>query len=237
MQRKVRVAILEDHQSIIDGYVYRLANNPRIEVVGSITYGEELEAFLARRLTPDVLILDVNVPTSPDNPSPYPILHVIPSLLQKHPDLNIIIISMFADHGLVRAAVDAGASGYIHKEDRGMLLDLGSVILSVADGGICFSQRAHRVLLSGDTIPIKQRLTARQMEALSLCAAYPNQTTAELAHKMEVSNSTAWGAEPRGGDRKGPRSGPHQPACPGVVGMRQGTAVAFATRQRVPSRQ
>ena len=190
MQRKVRVAILDDHQSIVDGYLYRLRDNPRIEVVASLSYGEDLEPLLARRPTPDVLILDVSVPTSQDNSNPYPILHIIPELLQKFPDLHLIVISVFADRGLIRAVAEAGASGYILKDDHAMIRDLGSAVLSVADGGICFSQRAHRTLLTGDTRPTNERLSARQLEALSLCAAYPNQSTAELAYKMTVSNST-----------------------------------------------
>jgi len=190
MQRKVRVAILDDHQSIVDGYLYRLRDNPRIDVVASIAYGEDLEPLLARKPAPDVLILDVSVPISQDNPNAYPVLHIIPALLQKFPDLNIIVISVFADRGLIRAIAEAGASGYILKDDQAMIRDLGSVLVSVADGGICFSQRAHQALLLEDTIPTKKRLSPRQLEALSLCAAYPNQTTAELAHRMTVSNST-----------------------------------------------
>ncbi len=190
MSRIVSVAILEDHQSIIDGYLYRLSSFDQIEVVGTIGWGEQLEPLLADHGQLDVLILDVSVPIAPDNPSPYPVLHTIPSLLQRYPSLNILVITMFAERGLIRAIADSGVSGYILKDDRDALQDLGNVVLSIADGGICFSQRAHQILLARETIPARGRLSGRQLEALSLCAAYPNQTTAELADKMGVSNST-----------------------------------------------
>ncbi|MDD5467722.1 MAG: response regulator transcription factor [Anaerolineales bacterium] len=189
MSRKIYVSILDDHQSIIDGYLYRLNGIPQIEVVATLAYGEELGPALAGHPT-DVLLLDINVPTAPDNPNPYPILHTIPRLLQIYSRLNVLVISMFAERGLIRAVMESGASGYILKDDQATLRDLGNVVLSIAGGGIYFSQKAHQLLLRQKSVPSGERLTARQLEALSLCAAHPNCTTEELAQMMIVSNST-----------------------------------------------
>jgi hypothetical protein len=41
MSRKIRVALLDDHQSIIDGYIHRLNQKPEIEVVISSTFGDD----------------------------------------------------------------------------------------------------------------------------------------------------------------------------------------------------
>ena len=188
MDKKIRVTILDDHQSIIDGYIFRLSANPQIEVAATTSFGDELEKTLAENHT-DVLLLDVNVPTSAENLNPYPILHVIPKLLQTHPQLEILVISMHAERGLIRAVMDAGASGYILKDDQAAAKDLGSIVRSVAGGGIYFSQKAHQ-LYSKHISKDNEILTTRQLEALSLCAAYPNSTTAELADKMKISNST-----------------------------------------------
>ena len=189
MSKKISVTILDDHQSIIDGYLYRLSGHAKIEVVSTITYGEELEPALAKYPT-DVLLLDINVPTAPDNLNPYPILYVIPKLLQVYPDLNVLVISMFAERGLIRAVMESGASGYILKDDQTTIRNLADVVLLIAGGGIYFSPKAHQLLLTQKTIPTGQRLSTRQLEALSLCASYPNSSTAELAHKMSVTNST-----------------------------------------------
>jgi len=189
MKEKTRVTILDDHQSIIDGYVFRLRANPQIEIAATITYGEELEPALAEHPT-DVLLLDVNVPTSADNPNQYPILHLIPKLLEMYDGLSILVISMYDERGLIRAVMESGASGYILKDDQSTARDLASVVLSVAGGGIYFSQKAHQIYhahLTKENI----LLSGRQLEVLSLCAAYPNCTTAELAKRMSVSNSTA----------------------------------------------
>ena len=186
---KVRVAILDDHQSIIDGYVYRLSSTPEIEVVATANFGEELETVLNKHPA-DVLLLDLSVRTSPDNPNPFPILYLIPKLLQKHPNLSVLIISMFAEPGLMRSIIEAGASGYILKDDQSAFRELGNVVLSIAHGGIYFSKKAHSLYLQADAVYGSALLTPRQMEVISLCAAYPDASTSDLAQMMTVSNST-----------------------------------------------
>lgn len=189
MPRPIRVAILDDHQSIIDGYTYRLNKVKEIEIVATLSFGEELEPTLARHPI-DILLLDINVPTSPANTNPYPILYTIPKILQTYPELNVLVISMFAEGGLIQAVMETGASGYILKEDQASIRDLGNIVSSVSNGGIYFSQKAHSLFLKHQTQRGRNALTARQLEALSLCAAYPNCSTLELAQKMMVSNST-----------------------------------------------
>jgi len=186
---KVRVAILDDHQSIIDGYIYRLDNTPGVEVVATATFGEELEPMLSKHSV-DVLLLDLSVRTSEENSNPFPILYIIPKLLQKHPNLVVLVISMFVEPGLMRSIVEAGASGYMLKDDTGAFRELGNVVLSVARGGIYFSRRVHSLYLQSAQEGNGTPLTPRQLELLSLCAAYPDLSTADLAQKMSVSNST-----------------------------------------------
>lgn len=187
MSRKIRVTILDDHQITVDGYFYRLGNHPDLEIVDSLRFGEELVPSLEKHPT-DVLLLDFSIPTSPENLNVYPTLTEIPKLLQVYPNLVVLMISMFAERSLIRAVMEAGASGYILKDDAEAIQDLPNVILSVADGAIYLSERAgqrYRAAERNDT-----NLTRRQLEVLLLCAAFPSSKTAELAQKMSVSNST-----------------------------------------------
>ena len=186
---KIQIAILDDHQTIIDGYRFRLGNSSRVDVVAAISYGDELQATL-QKYPIDVLLLDVTVPTSVDNPNPYPILHVIPDLLQKYPNLSILVISMHAERSLIRAVMDVGSSGYILKDDQASLRDLENVVLTVANGGIYLSRQVGDALLRGSGMKDNSLLSKRQLEALSLCLSYPDYSTAELARKMSISNST-----------------------------------------------
>jgi len=183
----IRVVILEDHQSINDGYLYRLGFFSDIQVVATATFAEQLDRVLDQH-KPDVLILDVFVPISPENPNFYPILQDIPRWLQKFPQLSILVISMNQTRSLVRAVMEAGASGYILKDDNALIQDLGNVIHSIARGGVQLSKRVYQYLLAespGDAL-----LTPRQLQALSLCAAYPDASTGELAEKLGIAHST-----------------------------------------------
>ena len=183
----IRIAILEDHQSIIDGYLYRLGQAPDIEVVATIAYANELDRVLDQT-KPDVLILDIFVPTSPEDPNFYPILQDIPRWLQKFPQLSILVISMHQTRSLVRGLVEAGVSGFILKDDTSTIQELASVIRSVAKGGLHLSKQVHHYLLSES--PDDALLTPRQLQVLSLCAANPNASTNELAEKLGVAPST-----------------------------------------------
>ncbi len=77
------------------------------------------------------------------------------------------------------------------KDDQASIRNLGNVVLTISNGAIHFSQKAHQLLLrnransEADLV-----LTPRQLQTLSLCQAYPNDSTSELAEKMAVANST-----------------------------------------------
>ncbi|MFC1878690.1 response regulator [Chloroflexota bacterium] len=187
MSSEIHVAILDDHQSIIDGYTFRLSQIPDIRVVASANFGDELEPMLKEQPI-DILLLDVGVPTSPESPNPYPILHLIPELLQTYPDLNILVISMHNQPALINSVMNAGASGYILKDDRDTLQELGSIIRTIARGDIHLSKQANQQLKK--KLSKENSLTPRQIEALSLSAAYPDETSAELGERLGIENST-----------------------------------------------
>jgi len=182
----IRVAVLDDHQGIIDGYRFRMLQEEDMDVVAGIRYGDELDSLMAEQRV-DVLLLDVHAPTSPDNLNPYPILFTLPRLLGRFPELKILVISVENRPGLIRAVLEAGASGYILKDDHTALMDLGNIIRSVRKGGVYLSRLAYSNHLNASGLP---HLAPRQKEALSLCAAYPNLSTTELAQKLGVAHST-----------------------------------------------
>ncbi len=188
MKKVLRVAILDDHQSIVDGYRYRLGQAAGIEIAWVAEFGEDLEPQMAAQPA-DVLLLDVGVPTSVVNRNPYPIHNLLPRLHQAYPNLIIIIISMHAESSLIKAMMQAGASGYILKDDRATIERLAEVICAASHGDICLSPQARQLWQKRSTDAL-QPLTQRQLDALSLCAAYPNSSTAELAGRLNVAPST-----------------------------------------------
>ena len=189
MPNTVHVAILDDHPGIVEGYLSRLRGTEDIEVVGTAAYGQDLEPLLARRPV-DVLMIDVLVPTSPENRNPFPFPHALPRLHQTYPDLAILVISMFLERPLVRAVLQAGASGYLLKDDPAAFRDLAAHIRAVAAGEIRLSPQAEALARDRTRPGLDPALTSRQAEVLSLCAASPDSTTAELAVQLGISPST-----------------------------------------------
>jgi DNA-binding NarL/FixJ family response regulator len=187
MTKNIQVAILDDHQAIVDGCRYRLSGVPDITVVGTAAYWSEMESLLAARDC-DVLLMDINVPASPDNPLPFPILSVIVRLVAHCPKLSIVIFSMSAEPAFVKAAMAVGASGYILKEDATAMQQLAAVVRAVAAGNSYLSDKAQHCLQADADETV--HLTRRQLQILSLLAFNPDLKLEALAEESNVAGST-----------------------------------------------
>jgi DNA-binding NarL/FixJ family response regulator len=97
---------------------------------------------------------------------------------------------MYDECGLIRAVMECGASGYILKDDGKAIQELPNIIQSVAKGGVYLSEKARKAVINDKELTSENLLTERQLEVLSLCVAYPDATTVELAQRMQISNST-----------------------------------------------
>lgn len=181
------IAVLEHLQGIVDGYFYRLPEEEGFRIVGVARFGEELEGLLANA-QPQVLLLEPGVPTSKTNRNCFPLWPTLDQVFKKQPGLRALAISGKKDAETVQQALLHGLSGYIFKDDAEAIRSLSSIVRSVAAGGLHFSKPAHEILLNPterDNI-----LTERQLQALSLCAAYPDDTMQQLAQRMGIAAST-----------------------------------------------
>jgi DNA-binding NarL/FixJ family response regulator len=185
----INVSILEDHQGNIDGYLFRLRDEPSLKITGIARYAIELEPMLAANPT-DILIMDLEVPISRSNSELFPILQVIPKLVKKYPAMNILVISMHTQVVLIEKLVGLGVGGYIFKDDHEAIQHLSTILLVLKSGGAYFSQGAYTKLRTHKNMATTSLLTPAQLEALTLCATFPNSITSELAKHMNVSNST-----------------------------------------------
>jgi len=187
MSKKVRVVVLDDRQIVLDGYLYRLGKIRQIAVVDAIRFADRIEPCLRKHPT-DVLLLDVSAPLALDDPTPLPIQYVIPNLLEKFPGLIILAMGMYSQRALVPAVLEAGACGFLLKDDQDTIENLGEVIVASMRGHVVVSERIRQYLVK--SAEDDRALSPRQLEALSLAASYPNSTTAELARKMEIADSS-----------------------------------------------
>lgn len=185
----INISILEDHQGIIDGYLFRLKEEKSLNIVGTARYADELEPMLATHRT-DLLIMDMEVPISLTNSEPFPIMQVIPRLTAKYPEMTILIISMHTQIVLIERLVELGIGGYISKSDHEAIQQLGKIIVALKSGGGYFSQGAYTKLRSLKTRSTTTLLSPGQLEALSLCVAFPDSSSDDLANRLGVSSST-----------------------------------------------
>ena len=103
----VRVLLADDHTMFRQGLREMLSTDGAIEVVGQADNGEEAVA-LARRLRPDVVVLDVEMPVMGAEEAIGPLLRV-------SPPPGIVVVTMHDDPRLVRRLLAMGASAYLVK--------------------------------------------------------------------------------------------------------------------------
>lgn len=189
LETKIKVAILDDHISAIDSYTLRLSSRNDIKVIATANYGNELPELLEKNEI-DVMVLDVSVPNSEEDRSPYPLLYLLPKLRKEYPDMAILVISMHDQHSLVKAVLDGGASGYILKNDRDAISQLAEAVALVSTGGVYLSKRLRSILTEAALKEDPGLLSQREREVLSLAAAYPDISTEELAKRLDIAPST-----------------------------------------------
>lgn len=189
MDANIRVVVVEDRPLDAIGFKANLSQASGVELLTIISTGDGLLPFLEANAV-DVLILDVMVPTSATNPYPYPLMHLIPKIQATYPDIAFLVVSNVSDRLVIRSILDAGASGYILKDDVKAIEELPQYVHLAANGGFYVSARIREELLSEDPQASDVILTPRQREVLSLCAAYPHYGTSDIGKMMGVSDST-----------------------------------------------
>jgi len=107
----ITVGLADDHTVVRQGLRLLLETDPEFAVVGEAANGTEALA-LAKRLKPDVLILDLMMP-SPDG------LEVTRRLSQLKLRTRVIVLTMYGDDAFVVDALKGGAAGFLVKESCG----------------------------------------------------------------------------------------------------------------------
>ena len=187
MSTKIRVAILEDHQIVIDGYLYRLTKSPNIEIADIAMTGEDLAPMLDRTHA-DVLLLDISVPISKENRNPIPIQYRVQMLRKNYPNLRILIISVLEDRALIEMLRNMGIAGYIFKSDQAAIQTLVERVEWIAGGGTYFSDIHGLPPTPPGNLP--EPLSPGELKILSLCITEPDKSTTEIAHELGVAPQT-----------------------------------------------
>ncbi len=118
----VRVICVDDHAVLVEGLRAQFAIDGRIEVVGRLGSAENLLNEVSR-LTPDVVLLDIEMP-GPDA------FEMADRLRHESPRVRVIFLSAHIRDGYISAAFKCGAWGYFAKSDD--LEDISEGVLKVA---------------------------------------------------------------------------------------------------------
>lgn len=120
----IRVLIADDHAIIRDGLVALLEKNKEIEVVGQAENGRRA-VHLARKIQPDLVVMDVSMPDLNG-------IEATRQVLAENPDMKVIALSMHSDKRFVMGMLQAGAAGYLLKDCAAE--ELTTAITAVAAG-------------------------------------------------------------------------------------------------------
>ena len=181
----LRVLIADDHPLFRHGIAALLSAGPDFEVVGEATSGEEV-IFLAAKLQPDVILMDIQMPGVNGIEATRRILHTSPTI-------RVLIVTMFEDDASVFTGMRAGARGYVLKDAQKD--DMLAAIRAVGKGEAIFSPAiavrlidffaAPRPIAPPQAFP---ELTEREREILNLIAQGHSNT--EIATRLVLSPNT-----------------------------------------------
>jgi DNA-binding NarL/FixJ family response regulator len=193
----IRVLLVDDHTLVRQGLKVLLDAEPDIRVVGEADTGRQA-VEMAKRLRPEVVIMDIAMPSLNG-------LEATRQILKAVPEARVLILSSYSEDEYVRQLTQAGAIGYLLKHTAAT--ELIKAIHEARHGRTYFSPAISKKLLDSyqaafrnGALPRRQGrpLSGREAEVLQLIAeGKPNKLiAAELAisiktvekHRQQVMN-------------------------------------------------
>jgi DNA-binding NarL/FixJ family response regulator len=187
MAEQIRVFLVDDHAVVRRGLASYLDGEKDLEVIGQAADGRRALneiAVLANSPAglPDVVLMDLLMPELDG-------IACTAELVRRWPDVKVIAVTSFLEEEKVRAALDAGAAGYLLKDAEAD--EVGDAVRTVAAGDVVLPPAVARTLVAASRRPAtaEPALTAREREVLALVAA--GHTNQQIATRLSVSERTA----------------------------------------------
>jgi len=185
MEKKLRILLAEDHQTVREGVKLLVNAQPDMEVVGEADDGEAAIKE-AERLKPDILIMDISMPGLNG-------LRATKRLRAMASDIKILTLSRHTDDGYLQQLLAAGANGYVLKQSAPT--HLINAIREVAQGNAYLDPALTRKVIGGyaeRTSSLRgegqKELSDRETEVLRLISlGYSNK---EIGIRLDLSVKT-----------------------------------------------
>lgn len=186
---KITVILAEDHMIVREGLGRLLSIEDDIEVIGETQTGRET-VEMAKKLRPDVVVMDIAMPLLNGIEATRAIHNVLAHI-------KILILSAHSDCAYVEKAIAHGASGYLIKQTSSHILS--KAIREVHKGNQFFSPSIlkqfnhNKKVLSGtrqdkSSTPPGANLTVREMQVIQLIAE--GQPNKQIASELSISIKT-----------------------------------------------
>lgn len=185
METNIKITIADDHQLFREGLGLLLRSQPGMQVIAEATNGRDA-VQLAERLSPDVIVMDINMPdlngidatreitSRSDRDSP-----------------RIVALSALSNPQTVSATLKAGAKAYVRKDLA--FNELADAIRAVMDNKVYLSEglappAPETVAVENEQPSAYSQLSARERKVLQLIAE--GQSTKEAARTLGLSTKT-----------------------------------------------
>lgn len=179
----IRIILVDDHAIVREGVRAILETQDDLHVVGEFASGDDALAAAAA-LTPDLALVDLKMPG-------LSAVETIRGLGTRVPGIRVLVFTSFGEDSLIRATLDAGATGFLIKD--ALKDDLVRAIRSVAAGQPYLAPAAQRQLMELLRKPpvLREELTARETDVLRLIAA--GLSNKQIARKLDLTEGTVKG--------------------------------------------
>jgi DNA-binding NarL/FixJ family response regulator len=154
----IRLLLVDDHPLVRDGLKLRFASELDIEVVGEASDAPQALQALAD-CAPTLVLMDIGMKDING-------IELTRLMLQRVPQLSVLMLSMYDNVEYAQRALQAGARGYVLKDSPAA--DILGAVRSVAAGGIYFSSTLSPRLLGAPAA--RNVLSARERDILGCLA-------------------------------------------------------------------
>jgi DNA-binding NarL/FixJ family response regulator len=174
----IRVLLAEDHAVVRAGLERLLATAGDIEIVGQAVDGEQAVQLVAETL-PDVVLMDILMPKMDG-------IEATKRIMEANGEVQVVVLTSFADREKIEAALDAGAIGYLLKDAEPE--DVIRGVQAAARGESPLAPKAARTLLAARADRPELHLSQRELDVLGCVGqGLPNKL---IARKLGISEKT-----------------------------------------------
>ena len=197
----IKVILADDHNIMRAGLKSLLESSKKVEVVAEANNGRETVS-LARKLKPDIVVMDVAMPDMNG-------VEATRKLAQLVPDVRVLALSGHSEGTFVKGMLEAGAKGYLLKDAA--TTELLTAIITISKGRIYVSPSVTDTLVGdylqrvkGEIGPDSLILSAREREVLQLVSE--GKSSSQIASTLHLSDRTIETHRRRIMDKLGVRS-------------------------------